>query len=297
MNQPDPPQQKPTGWLLVPRARRHAQRVAVLFFVHQQCQKPGPGACGANLGLLFSDARRWDNSDNCVVKETRRLPLKGRYPYRSASQGAAVSILDKNPYSPPRAPGGAEFSDDGHVVRARFRVDDRLAYRCLRFEAERTVWLRQVLFVITTLLLAGMIAVIVAEWPLWLGVLLVTAFILLNLLSIILPDLWATYWQRIGCPQRIAQAQRGNYLVELHADDLRWQIEGVRGEMPLREVRDAYYLGDLLLVFPSPFVVLPIPRAADFGADDFPAFCRIFAMRLRQEANQPQQIPRQNHAS
>jgi hypothetical protein len=117
---------------------------------------------------------------------------------------------------------------------------------------------------------------------------------LLNLLNIVLPDLWATYWRRMGCPDRIARAPLGNYQIELQGGNLRWRIEGSQGELPLRELKDAYYLGDLLLVFPAPSLVLPIPRVADFGADDFPAFCRIFAMRLRQEAGQSHETSRAN---
>ncbi len=195
-----------------------------------------------------------------------------------------MSVPVHNPYETPRTLNEPRFHDDGHIVQVRFHVDQRLVYRCLRFEAERRSWLRQALFILTTMLLAGMIVVVVADWPWWLGATLVVVFFALNVVNVFLPDVWASYWTRTGCPPSVAMARPGHYQVELAAEEIRWRIDGLEGQQNLKAVSEAYYLGDLLLVFPVRSFVLPIPRVAEFEPDDFFGFCRLFAMRLRQEA-------------
>lgn len=191
-----------------------------------------------------------------------------------------------NPYQPPRTVSSQQADDDGRVVAARYEVRSDLVKRCLRFEIERRTWLRQAAFLGSSFLLMAILFVVISEWPFWVGLSLLTAFVLLNLLSLILPDLYLWYWVRRGQPTDTARVEVGDYMIEVSQDAISWRINGRWGERTLADLRDAFYLGDLLLVFPVSEVAIPIPSTADFGHDSFTSFCRTFALRLRAQLAQ-----------
>ncbi len=189
-----------------------------------------------------------------------------------------------NPYEAPAPIPSAELpADDDRVVAATYDVGPELVYRAVRFDMERRTWFRRIVFWLSFFTLALLFVGTVWRFPFWFALSAVGMFVILHGLQIVVPDLWTRRLLRLdqGRGQLLPQ---GHYRLELTTDEFGWTLAGRRRVWPVRELTDAYYLGDMLLICPEPGTLIPVPRTADFGPESFASFCRLLAIRLREES-------------
>lgn len=190
-------------------------------------------------------------------------------------------VVPHNPYEPPRELPSWNGEQDSGTLAAQYYVGSDLAYRCLRFEVERRTWLRQAIFLLSTCSLMAVLVAIIIDWPFWTALMLLVVFLALNVANLFLPDMTTRYWLRRGLPATLPTVETGDYCVELSADTISWTVDGTAHSQLLAHIKDAFYLGDVLLVFPVADRILPVPRTAQFTRSSFMHFCRTFALRLR----------------
>lgn len=187
--------------------------------------------------------------------------------------------MDTNPYqAPENHPDEWRDSGGGGPIQATVLIDRSLMYRAVHFHVLRRRLFERYLFLASTALLVLLLSLLWIDAPRDLEIFFAVLFGLCHVLQVLLPHLWTR--SIIRHMQMDTPGLFGEHQVRVSAGRLACTMRE-DGSWLIDEVKEVFFLGDMLLLCPEPGLLIPVPHTADFGRGSFYAFCERFSIALR----------------